>query len=365
MKYLLVETDKVLSNIDIIRQKAGKSTFIAVLKANAYGLGLREIYPVLHQAGVRYLAVTEPQDALLLRELGAETEEILVLRSTSCIGDLETLLDAAAVAAVGSYDAAVALNGLAESRGIVADVHIKIDTGMGRYGFLPSELERILSIFTYLKNIRVTGMFTHFPRAFLGDQARTKAQHEQFVAVADAVRRAGFDPGMLHDCNSAALFTGDFGTLDAVRVGSAITGRMTAKGAFGLKRTGTLVSQVTEIRWLPKGSTVGYGSVFKAKRPTRVGVIPVGTTDGFMVEKSRDSFRVRDVLRYCASDLLRLFRRNKTFVTIDGKKARVIGRVGTTHTTVDLTELDVPVGAEVRLDVSPMFVPAGIERRWE
>ena len=130
MKYLLVETDKIISNTELIRQTAGDSQLIAVLKANAYGLGLREIYHVL-----RKLAVTEPEDALTLRELGAEDEEILVLRSTACTEDIEKIFAACATARVGSYDAAVALNGMAENKGMTCDVHIKIDTGMGRYCF--------------------------------------------------------------------------------------------------------------------------------------------------------------------------------------------------------------------------------------
>ena len=92
MKYLLIETDKIISNIERIREKAGDAEFIAVLKANAYGMGLKEIYPVLRQCGVRKLAVTEPEDALRLRHMGAEEEEILILRSTACAEDIEKYL---------------------------------------------------------------------------------------------------------------------------------------------------------------------------------------------------------------------------------------------------------------------------------
>ena len=365
MKYLLVETDKIISNIELIRQTAGDSQLIAVLKANAYGLGLREIYPVLRQCGVRKLAVTEPEDALTLRELGAEDEEILVLRSTACTEDIEKIFAACATATVGSYDAAVALNGMAENKGMTCDVHIKIDTGMGRYGFEPSETERILSVFSYMSNLNVTGMYTHFSCAYL-NPTKTKAQHETFLKVAETIRKAGFDPGMLHDCNSAALFACHLDDhLDAVRIGSAISGRMTAKGSFGLKKTGVMYSQIAEIRWLPKGHGVGYGSAFVTPKAMRIGVIPVGTADGFMVEKARDSFRVRDCLRYALSDLSRLFRKRRQYVTIGSRKARVIGHVGTTHTTVDLSDIDCPVGTEVQLDVSPMFVPQGVERRYK
>ena len=364
MKYLLVEKDKIVSNINLIREKAGESELIAVLKANAYGLGLKEIYPVLRECGVRKLAVTEPEDALKLRSIGAEDEEILVLRSTACPEDIKKILDSCATATIGSYDAAVALNGMAENEGLSCDVHIKIDTGMGRYGFEPSETERIISVFSYMSNLNVTGMYTHFSSAYLSP-AKTKAQHEAFLKVAESVRKAGFDPGMLHDCNSAALFTCLDDTLDAVRIGSAIGGRMTAKGSFGLKKTGILCSQISEIRWLPKGHGIGYGSAFVTKKPMKIGVIPVGTADGFMVEKARDSFRLRDCIRYALSDLSRIVRRRSQYVSIGSKKARIVGHVGTTHTTVDLTETDCTVGADVQMELSPIYVPESIERKYK
>ncbi len=365
MKYLLIETDKIISNIERIRELAGDAEFIAVLKANAYGMGLREIYPILRQCGVRKLAVTEPEDALRLRQMGAEDEEILVLRSTACAEDIEKILEACATASIGSYDAAVALNGMAEQNGVSCDVHIKIDTGMGRYGFEPGELERITSVFSYMPSLNVTGMYTHFPCAYL-NAAKTREQHARFVNVTEQVRKAGFDPGLLHDANTAALFTcGLDSNLDAVRIGSAISGRTTAKGASGLKRTGVLCSEIAEIRWLPKGHGVGYGSAFVTRKPTKIGIIPVGTADGFGVEKARDSFRIRDCIRYALSDLSRLVRRRNQYVTVAGKKAKVVGHIGTTHTTVDLSNIDCHVGDDVRMEVSPMFVPQSVERRYQ
>ena len=364
MKYLLIETEKIISNIECIREAAGDSEFIAVLKANAYGLGIRELYPILRQNNVRRLAVTEPDDAILLRQLGAQDEEIIILRSTACEEDIEKILQSCATASIGSYDAAVALNGLAEKQGISCDVHIKIDTGMGRYGFEPSEFDRIISVFRHMSNLNVTGMYTHFPGAYI-DAVKTRSQHEKFVELTEKVRNAGFDPGMLHDCNSAALFSCPIDRLDAVRVGSAIGGRMTAKGNFGLKKTGVMCSEIAEIRWLPKGHGIGYGSAFVTKKPMKVGIVPVGSTDGFGVEKARDTYRFRDCIRYALSDLLRLFRRRNIFVTVDGKKAKVLGHIGTTHTAVDLSNIDCTVGAEVRMDVSPMFVPERVERRYQ
>ena len=157
MKTLVVEKSKIRANLEVIKDQAGKAQVIAVLKANAYGLGLLEMAGLCREAGIRRFAVTEPEEAMRLRDWGFGEEEILVLRSTANEEEVKKILQAGATATVGSYDAALALNGLAESQGMVCDVHIKVDTGMGRYGFLPTEIDRILSVYRYLTNLNVTG----------------------------------------------------------------------------------------------------------------------------------------------------------------------------------------------------------------
>lgn len=363
MKQLVIEKEKIIHNLEVIGDKAGGAPLIAVLKANAYGLGLTQLAALLQQQGVKRFGVTEPEDAVRLRDAGFVDEEIIMLRSTAVAEDIQKIIASTATAAIGSYDAAVALNGLAEKDGTVVDVHLEVDTGMGRYGFEPSELERILSVYRFMGNLNVTGMFTHFPSAFASRKA-TRAQYDKLLEVAAKVREAGCDPGMLHAANSAALFYCDLPPLDGVRVGSAISGRTTARGDTGLQKTGHLESEVAEVRWLPAGHGVGYGPAFVTKRPTKIAVIPVGYSDGFMVEKARDAFRFRDTVRYCLSDCARWFRRKRFYVTVNGRRMRVLGHVGLSHTTVDVTDIDCQPGAKAVFDVAPMFVPAEIERRY-
>ena len=166
MRALVVEKNKIRANLETVKERAGTAQVIAVLKANAYGLGLCEMAGLCREAGIRRFAVTEPEDALRLRDWGFGEEEILILRSTASEEEIRTILQAGATATVGSYDAALALNGLAESQGMMCDVHIKVDTGMGRYGFMPTEIDRILSVYRYLTNLNVTGTYTHYANAF-------------------------------------------------------------------------------------------------------------------------------------------------------------------------------------------------------
>ena len=337
MTRLVIEKDKIVHNLQVIREKAGGGELIAVLKADAYGLGLLPMAGLLREQGVRRFGVTEPRDAARLREAGFVEEEILMLRSTSLREDIQIIVDSLATAAVGSYDAAVALSGAAEEQGTALDVHLEIDTGMGRYGFMPSEIERILSIYRYMGSLNVTGMFTHFPSAFSNKKA-TLAQQQALLDTAAKVRQAGFEPGMLHAANSAALFHCGLPPLDGVRVGSAISGRTTG---------------------------VGYGPAFVTRKPTQIAVIPLGYWEGFLVEKSRDSYRFRDAFRYCLGDAAKWLRRKRFYVTINGRRARVLGHVGLNHVTADVTQIECHPGDPVAMDVSPMFVPEQIPRVYQ
>lgn len=363
MKVLMVDKDKLLHNLDRIKSASGSGNLIAVLKANAYGLDLRQMAELLREAQVRRFAVAEPLDAVRLRDWGFTEEEILILRSTACEEDIKHILSACATATIGSYDAAVTLNGIAERDGLMCDVHLKIDTGMGRYGFEPGELDRILSVYRFMSNLNVTGMYTHYANAFHSPK-KTQVQYDAFMALVQKIRDAGFDPGLLHASNSAALFACKVPDLDAVRVGSAIGGRLTAKGDYQLQRVGRLESTIAEVRWLPKGHTIGYGSAYTTKKPTRIAILPVGTSDGYMVEKARDSFRFSDCFRYAASAMLSFLRHRSFYVNINGKKARVLGHVGVNHTIVDVTDIDCAAGMPAMFDISPMFVPQSIERRY-
>ncbi len=361
MKRLTVDREKIIANIEHIKQVSQCENMIAVLKANAYGLDMRQMADLLRENRVRRFAVTDPTDALRLRDWGFGEEEILVLRSTACEEDIRDILSACATATIGSYDAAVSLNGIAEGQGIMCDAHIKIDTGMGRYGFEPGEIERILSVYRFMSNLNVTGMYTHYANAF-NSKKKTFVQYEAFVALTKKIQEAGFSPGLLHASNSAAVLRCKVPSLDAVRVGSAIGGRMTAKGDYGLCKVGRLESTVAEIRWLPSGHPVGYGSAFVTKKPTKIAIIPIGTGDGFMTEKMRDSYRFKDTVRYIGSALLGFVKGRRYYVAVNGKKARVLGHVGINHTTVDVTDIDCAAGSPAHFDVSPTYVPPGIDR---
>ena len=138
MKKFVIEKDKLAANSRRIQEKAGVPV-IAVLKADGYGFGMEQMAKVLRETGIRMFAVTEPGDATRLRELGYTEEDILVMRSTAMADEVYEVVQAGAIATVGSPEAAYCLNEVAKGCGMQARAHVKLDTGMGRYGFLPDQ----------------------------------------------------------------------------------------------------------------------------------------------------------------------------------------------------------------------------------
>ena len=199
-------------------------------------------------------------------------------------------------------------------------------------------------------NIAVSGIYTHFHSAF-GKAKITNAQSEVFRQVVKTIGDAGVEAGARHCCNSHAFLRWPELRMEGVRIGSAILGRVMTRS--NLRRVGYCEATVDEVRWLPAGHSTGYGAGWKAKKPTRIAVIPVGWYHGFTTEFGRDLFRVRDSLREILGAVKRMIFKKKIYVTVNGKKCPVLGHVGMLHTVVDVTKINVSRGDKAVLDIKP------------
>ena len=156
MKAYVVDSAAVRSNLQQLQTRAGSAVLWAVLKGDGYGLGLLPMAAICREAGVTHFAVTEVSEVSRLRAGGFADASILMLRPTSEQDELRQLLQLGAILTVSSQNDAAVLNGVAQELGVQAEVHVKIDTGMGRYGFLPDELDQLLPIFRYMPGLHVT-----------------------------------------------------------------------------------------------------------------------------------------------------------------------------------------------------------------
>ena len=354
MKAYVVERDTLIHNIQALRAAAGSAVIWAVLKGNGYGIGIVPFSRILHECGIDHFAVTELKEAETLRENWPDAK-ILMMRSTADPAEINALLDLGVILTVGCYETAVAINGIAAERAVKASVHLAVDTGMGRYGFLPEDGDKLLSVFEYMKSLKVSGMFTHFHSAFSSEKD-TKQQFERFSAVVDKLRTAGYDTGMAHCCNSHAFVRHPEMHMDGVRLGSAFLGRLSFKDKLGLEQVGYAECSLEEIRWIPKGQTIGYDAGFKARQQMRVAVIGIGWYNGFAAQRKNDLFRVRDSIGGILHHLKMLLFPGKILVSVNGHKCRVLGHVGMVHAVVDVTDVDCAVGDKVMAAVNPLAV---------
>lgn len=352
MKHYLVEKDAILHNLELLKKKADGTPIWAVLKGDGYGLGVRPMAEICLAAGLRRFAVTELSEALTIRELCGDAQ-ILMLRPTTDPEELQRLLDLDVIATVGSTEDAAALSSLAGQRGTVAQVHVKIDTGMGRYGFLPDELEKILSVYRYHDHLAVSGIYTHFHSSFAKEKA-TFSQFNDFQQVIRAIEAAGIEPGTPHCCNSNAFLRWPELKEGGIRLGSALLGRVTARSK--LRRVGRCEATVDELRWLPKGHSCGYGAGWTAKKPTRIAVISVGWYHGFTAEHGNDLFRFRDCLRQMLGAMKRMVFKKRIYVWVNGQRCPVLGHVGMLHTVCDVTKINCQLGDPVTLEINPTVV---------
>ena len=346
MKNLVIDLRMVRNNLHAIKDRAQGAAVIADLSANAGGMGLLRTAQFLRDEGIRSFAVSDPEDAKNLRQNGFINERLMMLRSTADPHEITELLAHNVICTAGSYDSAVAINGIAESRGMTAEVQVKIDTGLGRYGFQPAELDKVAAIYKYMSSLRVVGTFTTFSASWRSRKL-TLLQLDTFNSVLDRLIGMGLEPGAAHACDSAALFKYDIEFMDAVRVDTALSGRIPGKVVPGLARVGFIEAGLEEVGWFPKGHNIGAERGFVTKAPTKIAILSVGYFHGFGVDRYIVERSLFDIARY---------RRSTAYVRINGQKARVLGSVGLLHTMVDVTKIDCTVGDIALLDVDPVNV---------
>lgn len=353
MSSYVVSRELLERNIKELKKRAGTVPIWAVIKGDGYGIGALPLAELLAGQGIDHFCVTELREAELLRENGFTEASILMLREIRDRDTLHCLLDQKVILTVGSWETAAIVNDIAAHRSDIAQIHLKIDTGMGRYGFLPAELEQVQALYREMKNLAVCGIYTHFNCAF-NNETLTRQEFDVFMQVVTALHTAGLETGMVHCCNSSAFLKYPEMHLDGVRLGSALLGRM----AFpcGLRPVGYVQTEVEAVRVLPAGHTTGYGALWKAKGDTKVAIIPVGWYHGFQVSCKPDLSRKRDCLRAALSGLKGILKRPAAYVLIKGKKCKVIGAIGMLHFAVDVSHMECRVGDLVELQISPLHI---------
>ena len=283
-----VDLDALAHNYERIRRHVGEKTkLLGVIKADAYGHGAVPVAKELEALGASYLAVSNIDECEEVR-LGGVTLPVLMLGFTPA-DQAERILELDMTQAVQSLDIAKAFSAAAVKCGKKMKVHIKLDTGMGRLGFLCDEehfdesLQDILAVLR-LPGLDVEGVFTHFCVADEeGEEnvAFTRTQHERFLRMIDAAEaRSGFHFRLRHCCNAGGIVCYPEWAGDMVRCGIILYGSGSLAEKMGMEPVMSLKTRVATVRDLAPGTSVSYGRTYFTERESRIAVLPIGYADG-------------------------------------------------------------------------------------
>ena len=324
-----VFTDALRHNFEVVRFLVGrKRDILAVIKADAYGHGAVRAAEIYRELGCRHFAVARLCEALELREAGI-TEYILILGQEP-ESSANAVVEHGLTCACAELSFARELSREAASRGRRAKVHIKVNTGMGRLGFLPEDVGRAAEELFSLPELDVEGAFTHFAVADEERRDYTDMQFERLGKALSLLEEKGRILRMRHACNSAGILSHPDKYLDAVRPGIMLYGASPVKRlpeAVTLCPTFAFKSAVVSLHDAAPSSGIGYGLRYITRGHERIAIVPVGYADGWSRTLS-----------------------GKVSVLIRGQRCPVVGTICMDQMMVDVTDLDhVELGDEVVL----------------
>jgi alanine racemase len=318
-----VDLDAIAHNMQKIREITNpNSQIMAVVKADAYGHGFMEVAKTLLENGADRLAVAVLQEGKQLRSRGVDVP-ILILGASN-EESVEDLINFDITPSVFDYEFAKALSYMAEKKEKVTKIHIKIDTGMSRIGFVATEdndaiVDEIVRI-SRLPYIEIEGIFSHFATSDEADGEYTFLQYNRFMDVVKKLEDKGVKIPIKHICNSAAIMMYPQMHLDMVRPGVILYGMYPSdevdKSRLDLIPAMTLKARISHVKEVEAGRGVSYGKEYITDKVTKIATVPIGYADGY---------------------LRRIAKEGKMIV--DGQKVPIIGRICMDQCMIDVTNV--------------------------
>jgi alanine racemase len=320
-----VDLGKITRNVRRLRAFLEPETLLlTVVKADGYGHGAAEVSAAAIEGGVSWLAVARVQEAEPIRDAGISVP-ILVLAEPA--NDSITKIPALDLTlTIYTIDGARALSEVGQRSGKRLPVHVKVDTGMHRYGVQPERLPELLAEVDRLRGVELTGIWSHFSVADEPANPYTKQQYEKFIEVLDFLEGRRHTV-IKHLSNSAGLLGFPEAQFDMVRAGIAVYGIAPSeevKDAVVLEPAMHMKSRVGLVKRLGAGETISYGQTYTTESETTIATVPCGYADG-----------------------LRRGLSNRADVLINGKRYRISGTITMDHFLVDVGDDEVGVGDEV------------------
>jgi alanine racemase len=313
----IVYLERIAANVRAICDLVGPDVrVLAVVKANGYGHGAIPVARVALAAGASWLSVACVDEGLALRDAGISAP-ILVMGYTAP-EEMAVAVRAGLTLTVGTAVQFGALAGVARDLRHEVRIHVKVDSGMSRYGFFPEQLEDLGRLLRATPEILMEGCFTHFARAEEHPGLATDRQFQRFSEAVDVLARQGIRPEILHAANSGATLIAPHTHLNMVRAGIVLYGYRPDRALapeVRLQPAMEIRSCLARVETLPRGARVGYGHTHELQRAGKVGLVPVGYADGLQRSLSGSGYLVAG-----------------------GVRVPIIGRVSMDQCSVDLSE---------------------------
>lgn len=315
---IVVDLDAIAANTRAIKTHIGPDvSLFGVVKAYGYGHGAVPVARVMLENGAERLCVGRTDEGIELRRAGIDAPVLNLCYTVP--GEADDIVEHDLIGTVNTVEGAEAISARAGALGKTATVHVKVDTGMGRFGQLPGEMVAFLRSISGLPNLNIEGIWTHFSSADEADRTYTESQIAAFNMTLNLLAEAGYHFEMRHAANSAGTLDYPEAHFDAVRPGLIMFGMYPSADVsrdVSLVPAMTLRSHLARVRVLPKGSAVSYGRTYTAPKDTRIGLVPIGYGDGY--------HRVLS---------------NRGHVLVRGKVAPIVGRVCMDQFMVDLSAI--------------------------
>ena len=367
--WIEVDLDALVRNYqEVIKHLRPEARCMAVIKADAYGLGAVQVALALERVGCEAFAVTKVEEGLILRKHGIEGL-ILVLGPTTQ-EEWPKAISAQLQLTLTELSTIAMLNEVCSELHQDVSVQVKLETGMGRTGFRLSELEMLTTALADAPHLKIVGVYTHFARAAQRDRRYTLGQYEQFTALTVRLEELGIRPRWKHVCNSAAFLDYPEWHHDFVRIGTLLIGHYPGPSfSEKLKLSDPWVakSQIVHLRKVPKGTYVGYQSIFRTKAASQLAVIPVGYADGLGLAPHFVPQGWIDFLKIVIKNFVALFGiyLGQERVELKGRTVQVAGKIGMQLTVIDVGMQDCALGDEVRIPLRRTVANPRIHRKYK
>jgi len=356
-RWLEIDIDAIRHNLEQVKARLDESVrLIAVIKADAYGHGAVETARILYQSGVDFFAVTFLDEALALRKASIRAS-IMLLSPLTSEEQLAAALDKHITVSVTSLYEGQLLDQVSRRMNVKATVHLKADTGLGRFGMNREELLEVCSTLKDNPCIYIEGIYTHMAEAASGNASYTCKQFRHFTAMIDEINQAGLKIPVCHCANSAVFLKYPQMHLDAVRIGTLLSGEIPA-GKFNapidLIDPFKFKTRVISLRTLPAGSYLGYARTARLRRETKVAVIPVGFNHGLALQVANRPTSLLDLVKIVAKKCLAYFNlpRFALQAKINGYSCPIRGKVFMQMALVEIPlQATVKIGDEVEVPV--------------